>query len=122
MYRTSKIYKVESCSGNYKTKKRYYSFAMDNEMVMIFTTKGGAFGETELEKFWSLNKDASKKNFKMKGMPVDANKFREVFVGKRFFNHKTRTTEGLDLYPTKQKIIKMQIDREIEEMKTNKNI
>ena len=120
MYRTSKIFKVQSKGGSYKTKGKYYSFSRNDGIVIVFTTKKGKYGILELGKNWEMSPDVAKQFFKMIGFGVDPEKFDNVFKKPTFFNRKKRTHETINLYPAKATIIRMKVEQEIEDMKNDK--
>jgi len=118
MHRTSKIYKVKSKGGSYKTKKGlYYSFARNDGYIIIFTTHEDTFGILTIGKYWEIPVSNAKKYFKMIGKAVDPNVFKNIFDEKTFFNEVERKYEIIYLYPTRQTIIREQIDREIQVLK-----
>ncbi len=117
MYRTSQIYKVQSKGGSYKTKGKYYSFSRNDGLIIVFTIKQGKYGLPELGKYWELEALITKKYFKMIGSAVDPIKLKKIFEKEKFFNRVDKTKETINLFPTRQTIIRNKIDREIEEMK-----
>jgi len=117
MYRTSKIFKVQNKGGSYKTKGLYYSFSRNDGNILVFTTKTGKYDIPEIGKYWELRCSDAKKFFKMIGSAVDPIKFEMVFKNTKFFNMESRITETINLYPSRQTLIRNKIKREIEELK-----
>lgn len=120
MYRTSKIYKVKSKGGSYKTKGDYYSFSRSDGYVIIFNIGTDYKGDPAVGKYWSMKGTKAKKFFKMIGFGVDPKIFGNIFDEPKFLNEKDRKRETINLYPAKQTIIRNQIEREIQDLKDGK--
>ena len=122
MYRTSKIFKVKSKGGAYKTKGTFYSFARNDGYVIVFTTKKGMYGLPEIGKFWELEGSKAKKFFKMIGFGVEPEKFDKVFEDARFFNHQDRTSETINLFPARMTLARNKAEKEIQKLKDEGSI
>ena len=108
--RQSKIFKVKSKGGSYKTNPHhtYYAFLKSDGLIFVFAPD---LKQTEFIKVWeNVEPRNAKKYFKMIGSPKDANQFKKLFDSKQFFNYKTRSYEYIYLFPTIMDVIQHEID------------